>query len=242
MWNFVEFCQSFDVCWSLTGLSFSPQFSLTVNECLPGGPAVISSHLIRGGVFLRPRLLVYPDCAPCDSILPLYLCWFFVVQKPFGFEMEFAQLRVSTVKTTETIESLTQQELLYTNLKNVAGNQRGEPGMSMLDDVAAEAAALAEMQTQVVEIPTIVASMEVETVPMAGHIAKRSKVAMGADGGPAGCPKVVDDCENMEDEDEIPGCASDDRMGRMDRTQLTGSDPHVSWTANIIRCYGVLPY
>ena len=43
-------------------------------------------------------------------------------------------------------------------------------------------------------------------------------------------PKVVDDCENMDDEDEIPGCASDDPTGRMDRTQLTGSDPHVSRT------------
>ena len=127
--------------------------------------------------------------------------------------MEFAQLRVSTVKTTETIESLTQQDLLYKNLENYAGNQRGESGMSMLDDVAAEAAALAEMQTQVEDIPTTVARKEVVTVPMAGHIAKRSAVAMGADGGPAGCPKVVDDCENMEDEDEIPDCASDDPMG-----------------------------
>ena len=134
-----------------------------------------------------------PDCWSILIVLfVILLCWFFLVQKPFGIEMEFGQLRVSTVKTTDTIESLTQQELLYKNLENYAGNQRGESGMSMLDNVAAEAAALAEMQTQVVDSPTIVASMEVETVPMAGHIAKRSALAMGADGGPAGCPKVVD--------------------------------------------------
>ena len=53
------------------------------------------------------------------------------------------------VKTTETVESLSQKELLYTNLENYAESQRGKSEMSMLDEIAAEAAAVAEMQTQV---------------------------------------------------------------------------------------------
>ena len=77
-----------------------------------------------------------------------------------------------------------------------AENQRGRSEMSMLDEVAAEAAALAEMQTQVGDLPTTVDSMEAETAKMAGHIVKRLAVATGEDGGPAGCPQLVDDCEN----------------------------------------------
>ena len=50
--------------------------------------------------------------------------------------------------------------------------------MSMFDEIAAEAAALAKMQTQVGKFPTAV---------------KRSAVPTGADGGPVRCPKVVDE-------------------------------------------------
>ena len=67
------------------------------------------------------------------------------------------------VKTTETIESLSQQDVLYKNLENYAENQRGTSEMSMLDEVAAEAVALAEMQTQVGDLPTAVDSMDAET-------------------------------------------------------------------------------
>ena len=48
---------------------------------------------------------------------------------------------------------MSQQELLYKNLENYAENQRGKSEMSMLDEIAAEAAAWAEMQTQVETFP-----------------------------------------------------------------------------------------
>ena len=63
-----------------------------------------------------------------------------------------------SVKTTETIESLSQQDLLCKNLESYAEKQRGKSEMSMLDQIAAEAAALAEMQTQVEDVPTVVDS------------------------------------------------------------------------------------
>ena len=74
------------------------------------------------------------------------------------------------------------------NLENYAESQRVKSEMSMLDEIAAEAAVVAEIQTQVEDIPTAVDSMEAETIKKAGHIVKRSAVATGADGGPAGCP------------------------------------------------------
>ena len=88
-------------------------------------------------------------------------------------------------------------------------NQRGKSEMTMLDEIA-----LAEMQTQVGNVPTAVDSMEDETIKMACHFVKRSAVATGADGGAAGCPKVVDVSENNVFEGKTPGCASDDPMGR----------------------------
>ena len=60
---------------------------------------------------------------------------------------------------------------------------------------------------------------------MAGHIVKRWAVATGADGGPAGCPNVVDDCENTVFEGKTSGCASDGPEGQTDRRQLTWSEP-----------------
>ena len=102
--------------------------------------------------------------------------------------------------------------------------------MSTLDEIAVEAAALAEMQTQVGNIPTAVDSIKDETIKMWSHIVKRSAVATGADGGPAGCPKVVDDGENTVFEHKTPGCASDDSVGQMDRRQLTWSEPQGSQT------------
>ena len=51
------------------------------------------------------------------------------------------------IKTTETIESLLQQDLLHKNLENYAESRRGKPDMSMLVAVAEAAVALAEMQT-----------------------------------------------------------------------------------------------
>ena len=62
------------------------------------------------------------------------------------------------VKTTNTIQSLSQQDLLHKNLEHYAENQRGKSEMSMFDEIAAEAAALAEMQTQPVELAIVVKS------------------------------------------------------------------------------------
>ena len=62
------------------------------------------------------------------------------------------------VKTMETIESLSQQDLLHKNLEHYAENQRGKSEMSMLDEIVADAAALAEMQTQPGELSIAVKS------------------------------------------------------------------------------------
>ena len=72
-------------------------------------------------------------------------------------------------KTAETIESVSQSGSLYAELRNYAENQRVVAAMSMLDEVAAEAARLAEAQTQPAALDTSADSMEVETAKMAGH-------------------------------------------------------------------------
>ena len=59
--------------------------------------------------------------------------------------------------------------------------------MSLLGEIMAEAVALAEMQTQPVDLLTAVDSEEVATIKMAGPIVKKMAVATGEDGGPAGC-------------------------------------------------------
>ena len=73
------------------------------------------------------------------------------------------------IKTTETIESLSQQDLLYKNLES----RRGKPDMSMLAEVAEAAVALAELQTQPEDLPTAVHSEVVETVKVVGQIVKK---------------------------------------------------------------------
>ena len=40
-----------------------------------------------------------------------------------------------SIKRTETIKSLSQQDFLYKNLENYAENRRGKPDMSMLVEV-----------------------------------------------------------------------------------------------------------
>ena len=84
-----------------------------------------------------------------------------------------------------------------------AEKRRGKSEMSMLDEVAAEAVALAEMLTEQVDLPTAVESMEAETIKMVGRIVKRLAVATGEDGGQAECPRVVEDCENTAYKDNL---------------------------------------
>ena len=132
----------------------------------------------------------------CDLVVTVfsYLCvcgseafWLVVESRPSVSEL---------VKTTETIESLSQQDVLYKNLENYAENQRGTSEMSMLDEVAAEAVALAEMQTQVRDLPTAVDSMDAETKKNPGHITKRMAVTTSDVRVPEGRPRQLDDYEN----------------------------------------------
>ena len=91
--------------------------------------------------------------------------------------------------------------------------------MSILDEIAAEAAALAEIQTQTTDLIAAEDSMEAETAKMAGHTVKRMAVATSEDGGPEGRPIQVDDCENTVFGGKTPGDVSDDPMGRTARTE-----------------------
>ena len=78
------------------------------------------------------------------------------------------------------------------------------------------------------DLVTAVESVEAGTTKMAGHVVKRLAVATGEDGGPAGCPQLVDDCENTVFEGKTPGCASDDPRGKTDLRPLTWSEPQGS--------------
>ena len=73
----------------------------------------------------------------------------------------------------ETIESLSQSSQLYSDLLNNAENQRVKLKTSMLDVVAAEAAALAEMHTQPVNLATVVESLEESTMAHVVKVAAR---------------------------------------------------------------------
>ena len=68
------------------------------------------------------------------------IVWLFRETKPFGIEIKLLLWRVSTVKTSETIKSVSQTESLHAELPNYAEKQRELADMSMLDEVAAEAA------------------------------------------------------------------------------------------------------
>ena len=61
--------------------------------------------------------------------------------------------------------------------------------------MAAEAARLANAQTQPAGLDTEVDSMDVEPSKVAGHCAKRLAVAVCEEGGPEGRPIKIDDCE-----------------------------------------------
>ena len=84
-------------------------------------------------------------------------CWLLKVDPVFGNQSE----------------SLSQPGQLYSDLPNHAVNRRVNFEMSMLDDeIATEAAASAEMQTQPADLPTAVDSMEAETAKIVGHTVK----------------------------------------------------------------------
>ena len=61
--------------------------------------------------------------------------------------------------------------------------------MSTLDEIAAEAGALAEMQTQVEDIPTAVDSMEAEIIKNGGPYREEIGSCDGCRRRPGGMPK-----------------------------------------------------
>ena len=91
-------------------------------------------------------LVVYPVCAPGDSIHLLCLCGFLVMQKPFGIEIEFSLWWVSTVKTVETIESVSQSESLYCGQPNNADRPTEGWTGELLVKMAAQATTQAEAE------------------------------------------------------------------------------------------------
>ena len=119
----------------------------------------------------------------------------------------------------ETIESQTQSASLYAELPNYAENQRVIAEMSMLDEVAAEAARLAEAQTQPARLDTEVDSMEVDATKGAGHCAKRLAVAACEDGGPKGRPIRIEDCESTTFEGKTSGSEEADQAARLEQNQ-----------------------
>ena len=157
---------------------------------------------------------VFDACFSCNPVVTVVYPIFCVCGSRALLVVESRPSVSELVKTTETIESLSQQDLLYKKMENYAENQRGKPEMRMLVEITAEAVASAEMQTRPVDLPTAVDSVEVETIQMTGHIVKNMAVAVatGEDGGP-GCAQQVDDCENTVFEGRTPGCASDEPWG-----------------------------
>ena len=89
----------------------------------------------------------------------------------------------------------------------------------MLDEVAAEAARLAEAQTQPAGLVTEVDSMEVDTAKVAGHCAKRLAVAACEDGGPEGRAIRIDDSENTTFESKTSGVRKRARLLDRNRNQ-----------------------
>ena len=80
-------------------------------------------------------------------VIVFYPISVFVDPKPY-LVVESGQCFSELIETTETIDSLLQQELLYKNLENYAEGRRGKPDVSMLVAVTEAAVALVEMQTQ----------------------------------------------------------------------------------------------
>ena len=96
-------------------------------------------------------------------------------------------------------------------LPNYAEKQRVAANMNMLDEEAAEAARMAEVQTQLVGRDAEADNMEIDSsTKAAGHCAKRQAVAACEDGGPEGRAIRFDDCEHTIFEGKTSGNGSDE--------------------------------
>ena len=79
-------------------------------------------------------------------MIVFYLIFLFVDPKSFWL-LKARLVVLELIKTTETIESPSQQDLLYKNLENYAESRRGKLDMSMVVEVTEATVALAELQT-----------------------------------------------------------------------------------------------
>ena len=126
------------------------------------------------------------------------------------------------LKTAETIESQTQSVLLYW-LPNNAEEQREATRKNMLDEVAAEAARMAEALSLRDGGDADADNMEMDSsTKAAGHCTKRQAVAACEDGGLEGRETRFDDCEHTVFEGKTSGKGSDetDRTARQDKIHI----------------------
>ena len=103
----------------------------------------------------------------------------------------------------ETIESQTQQDLLYKDLENYADARRNDPARTMLAEVAEAAMMQAEAETQPDDPAMAVGNVtETDGVPV-GQISKKIAVEAGGSGMRPGSLNRIEDHENTAIEDRF---------------------------------------
>ena len=105
------------------------------------------------------------SCFSCDLVVTLFLSYLCVCGFRALLVVEVFRNESRWGKPSKACHSKNCCARIW---KHHAENQRGRSEMSMLDEVAAEAVALAEMQIQVGDLPTAVDSMVAETIKKGG--------------------------------------------------------------------------
>ena len=114
-------------------------------------------------------------------------------------------------KTAETIESQTQSILLHAGSPNYAEEQWEATRNNMLDEMAADAARMAEEMTLPDGGEANADNMEIDSsTKAADHCTKRQAVAACEDGGLEGRAIRFDDCEHTVFEGKTSGNGSDE--------------------------------
>ena len=97
-------------------------------------------------------------------------------------------------KTTETIESQSQPELLYESLQNYAASRRDDGSRSLLVEVAEAAMFQAEAERQPDDSTMVENNEKVTDGIELGLVAKKNFAAeAGAEGSQVGSPSRIDD-------------------------------------------------